>query len=170
MVNGKKSVQGQTTEMFKKVTIKFDGLKNANTFNIYAICSSSRLSTGDPRNQDIFLQKTTFSLVMSRLALGSPSWFGARHQAENGLTHRKMAVVCALVITSRGEALSEKRLIGQAILLQSGTKCGVGSHRTCSHFFWLIARNLTIFDKKYRILTRHDKRESYFIVLQQNNV
>ena len=77
----KKSVQGQTTEMFKKVTIKFDGLKNANTFNIYAICSSSRLSTGDPRNQDIFLQKTAFSLVISRLALGSPGWFG---QAKDG--------------------------------------------------------------------------------------
>ena len=36
--------------------------------------------------------------------------------------------------------------------------------------FWLIARILTIFDKKYRILTRRDKRESYLIVLQQNNV
>ena len=31
---------------------------------------------------------------------------------------------------------------------QSGTKCGVGSHCTCSHFFWLLARILTIFDKK----------------------
>ena len=49
-------------------------------------------------------------------------------------------------------------------------KGGVGSHRTCGHFFWLIARILTIFDKKYRILTRRDKRESYLIVLQQNNV
>ena len=29
---------------------------------------------------------------------------------------------------------------------------------------------LTIFDKKYRILTHRDKRESYLIVLQQNNV
>ena len=114
------SVQGQTTEMFKKVTI-FDGLKNANIFNIYVTSSSSRLSTGDPRNQDIFLQKTAFSLVMStsRLALGSPGWFGARHCAKNGLTHRKMAVDCALVITSRGEALSGKRLNGQASLLQS---------------------------------------------------
>ena len=28
----------------------------------------------------------------------------------------------------------------------------------------------TIFDKKYRILMRRDKRESYLIVLQQNNV
>jgi len=26
--------------------------------------------------------------------------------------------------------------------------------------FWLIVRTLTIFDKKYRILTRRDKRES----------
>ena len=42
--------------------------------------------------------------------------------------------------------------------VQSGTKCGVGSHRTCSHFFWLIAGILTIFDKNYRILTRRDKR------------
>ena len=53
---------------------------------------------------------------------------------------------------------------------QSGRKCGVGSHCTCSHFFWLIAHILTILDKKYRILTRRDKRESYLIVLQQNNV
>ena len=36
--------------------------------------------------------------------------------------------------------------------------------------FWLIGRILTIPDKKYRILTRRDKRESYLIVLQQNNV
>ena len=36
--------------------------------------------------------------------------------------------------------------------------------------FLLIARILTIFGKKYRILTRRDKRESYLIVLQQNNV
>ena len=34
-------------------------------------------------------------------------------------------------------------------------------------FFWLIARILTIFDNKYRILTHRDKRESYLIVLQQ---
>ena len=53
---------------------------------------------------------------------------------------------------------------------QTGRKCGVGSQRTCSHFFRLIARILTIFDKKYRILTHRDKRESYLIVLQQNNV
>ena len=50
MVNGKKSVQGQTTEMFKKVTIKFDGLKNANTFNIYVMSSLCTLSSGDPMN------------------------------------------------------------------------------------------------------------------------
>ena len=53
---------------------------------------------------------------------------------------------------------------------QSGGKCGVGSQRTCSHFFRLLAHILTIFDKKYRILTRRDKRESNLIVLQQNNV
>ena len=37
-------------------------------------------------------------------------------------------------------------------------------------FFQLLARILTIFDKKYRILTCRGKRESYLIVLQQNNV
>ena len=37
-------------------------------------------------------------------------------------------------------------------------------------FFWLLARILTIFDKRYRILKCRDKRESYLIVLQQNNV
>ena len=45
--------------------------------------------------------------------------------------------------------------------------------RLLSHlqpFFWLIACILTIVDKKYRILTRRDKRESYLIFLQQNNV
>ena len=45
--------------------------------------------------------------------------------------------------------------------------------RLSSHlqpFFRLIARILTIFDKKHRILMRRDKRESYLIVLQQNNV
>ena len=47
---------------------------------------------------------------------------------------------------------------------QSGRKCGVGSQRTCSDFFPLLARILTI-DKKYRILTCRDKRESHLIVL-----
>ena len=45
--------------------------------------------------------------------------------------------------------------------------------RLSSHlqpFFWLIARILTIFAKKCRILTRRNKRESYSIVFQQNNV
>ena len=36
--------------------------------------------------------------------------------------------------------------------------------------FWLIAHISTIFNKKYGILMRRDKRESYLIVLQQNNV
>ena len=34
---------------------------------------------------------------------------------------------------------------------QGGRKCGVGSQRTCSHFFRLLARILTIFHKKYHI-------------------
>ena len=37
-------------------------------------------------------------------------------------------------------------------------------------FFRLLARILKILDKKYRFLTSRDKRESYSIVLQQNNV
>ena len=45
------------------------------------------------------------------------------------------------------------------IIQQSGRKC-----------FRLLARILSIFDKKYRILRCRDKRESYLIVLQQNNV
>ena len=36
--------------------------------------------------------------------------------------------------------------------------------------FRLLARILTIFDKQYLILTCHDKRGPYLIVLQQNNV
>ena len=42
--------------------------------------------------------------------------------------------------------------------------------RLLSHlqpFFWLIARIFTIFDKKYSILTRRNKREPCLIVLQQ---
>ena len=53
---------------------------------------------------------------------------------------------------------------------QGGRKCGAGSQRTSSHSFRLIGRILTILDKKYLILTCRDKRESYLIVLQQNNV
>ena len=48
---------------------------------------------------------------------------------------------------------------------QGGRKCGVSSQRTCSHFFRLLSRILTIFDKKYRILTCRDKRESYLVLL-----
>ena len=48
--------------------------------------------------------------------------------------------------------------------------CGVGSQRIFSHFVQLIACILIIFDKRYCILTCHDKRESNFIVLQQNKV
>ena len=47
------------------------------------------------------LQKTAFSLVKSRLALGSPGRsFVCRHHAENGPIHKKMVVGCPLVITS----------------------------------------------------------------------
>ena len=36
--------------------------------------------------------------------------------------------------------------------------------------FWLLARVLTIFDKKYSILTWCEIKELFLIVLQQNNV
>ena len=45
---------------------------------------------------------------------------------------------------------------------------GLSSH--LQPFFWLIALISKMFDKKYRILTRRDKRDSYLNVLQQNNV
>ena len=35
----------------------------------------------------------------------------------------------------------------QWLVKQSGRKCGVGSQRTCSHFFRLLAHILTFFDK-----------------------
>ena len=41
-----------------------------------------------------FLQKTAFSLVNSRLVLGSPGWLFVRHHAENGPIQRKIAVDC----------------------------------------------------------------------------
>ena len=72
------------------------------------------------------LQKTAFSLVKSRLALGSPGWlFVCHHHAENGQVHRKRAVDCTLMITSKGETLFQTRsdieggIIGQASLLHS---------------------------------------------------
>ena len=43
---------------------------------------------------------------------------------------------------------------------QGRRKCGVGSQRTCSHFFRLLARIFTIFNKKI----------PYFDVSQQNRV
>ena len=51
----------------------------------------------------------------------------------------------------RKKRVDRNNLSSLIISYQSGTKCGVGSHRTCSHFSWLIARILTIFDKKYHI-------------------
>ena len=51
--------------------------------------------------EQCILQKTAFSQVKSRLALGSPGWFFVRHHAENGPIHRKMLVDCPLLITSK---------------------------------------------------------------------
>ena len=51
-----------------------------------------------------FLQKTAFSLVKSRLALGSPGWLFVCHHAKNGLIH-KMVVDCPIVITCKGDTL-----------------------------------------------------------------
>ena len=49
------------------------------------------------------LQNTAFSLVKSRLALGSPCCLFGCHHAENDRTHRRMAVNCPLATTSIGE-------------------------------------------------------------------
>ena len=50
-----------------------------------------------------------WSLVKSRLALGSPGWLFVRsvvcHHAENGPIHMKMAVDCPIVITSIDDTL-----------------------------------------------------------------
>ena len=81
--------------------------------------------------------------------------------------HRFMKTIA---LKTHSSSLSKDVILILKRLLQSGRKCGVSSQRTCSHFFRLIARILTIFDKKYRILPCCDKRESYLIVLQQNNV
>ena len=60
-----------------------------------------------------FFQKTAFSLVKSRLALGSPSclvvWLCVCHHAENGPIHRKMVVDCTLAITSIGNTFFQTR-------------------------------------------------------------
>ena len=73
-------------------------------------------------------------------------------------------------------SLLETKIPNFSLLLQNGWIAAEWEKvwsRLSSHlqpFFQLIARILTFFDKKYRILTRRDKRESYLIVLQQNNV
>ena len=77
------------------------------------------------------LQKTAFSMVKSRLALGSPNRLVVRlvgcHHAENGLIPRKMVVDCPIVITSIGDTLFQTRQaqelgrIGQASLLHGDT-------------------------------------------------
>ena len=52
----------------------------------------------------VFSQKTSFSLVKSRLALGSPGWLVLHsvgcHYARNGLIYRKIIVDFPLVVTS----------------------------------------------------------------------
>ena len=54
---------------------------------------------------NIILQKTAFSLVKGRLALGGPSWLVVRHHAEDGLIHKKIVIGCPLVITTIGDTL-----------------------------------------------------------------
>ena len=55
---------------------------------------------GKDNSRSLKLQKTAFSLVKSRLALGSHGClFVCRHHAENGPIHREMVVDCPLVIS-----------------------------------------------------------------------
>ena len=60
-----------------------------------------------------FLQKTSFSVVKSRLALGSPGWLVVHsvgcHHAKNGLIHRKIIVDFPLVITSICDTIFKTR-------------------------------------------------------------
>ena len=53
-------------------------------------------------------QKTAFSLVKSRLAIGSPGCPFVRHHAENGQI-QKMAADVALMIASKGDILFQTR-------------------------------------------------------------
>ena len=56
------------------------------------------------------LHKTAFSVVKSRLALGSPVvWSVAFHHAKSGLLHRKMVIDCPIVITSIGDTHFQTR-------------------------------------------------------------
>ena len=55
---------------------------------------------------NIILQKTAFSLVKGRLALGSPGCSVGRHHAENGPIHKKIVFGCPIVITTIGDTLS----------------------------------------------------------------
>ena len=67
----------------------------------------------------LLLQKTASSQVKSRLALGSPGClFFWCHHAGNGWIHRKIAVDCALMITSKG-AVNPFCRPGQPSLLHS---------------------------------------------------
>ena len=60
-----------------------------------------------------FLQKTSFSVVKSRLALGSPGWLVVHsvecHHAKNGLIHRQIIVDFPLVITSICDTIFKTR-------------------------------------------------------------
>ena len=49
-----------------------------------------------------YAEKTAFSLVKSRLVLGSPGCLVGCHHAKNGLMHRKMVLECPKVITFTG--------------------------------------------------------------------
>ena len=69
-----------------------------------------------------------------------------------------------------GNILSQSKIVKLVILI-----CRVGERvesalSALAAIFLAPNAVLTIFVKKYRILTSRDKRESYLIVLQQNNV
>ena len=54
-----------------------------------------------------------FTLVKSRLLLGSPSWSVGCFHAENDLIHRKMVVNCPIMITSKVKPFSRQNYTGK---------------------------------------------------------
>ena len=121
------------------------------------------------------LQLKIYSCLHCSLPRRRVAFLGSLHRNIIVTPHRNIIVTgwAALLVGNdllqKVTATGARGWLGHSVQ-QSGRKCGVGSQHTCSHFFRLLARILTIFDKKYRILTCRDKRESYLIVLQQYNV
>ena len=98
------------SHFFFFVTALFRNHKFKSRLIIFECAGKVQQVTIIERSSSLLLQKTAFSLVKSRLALGSPGCSVGRHHAENGPIHRQLAVDCPLVITSIVETLFQTRL------------------------------------------------------------